>query len=151
VDSLLRRKWGRARGVAPIVVVLATVMLTAACGASTKPTKQLLRSSNPLSSDLYVQIKGPAGAVSKIANAIETGAFTNIKMGPVPPYGAGGSFVPPAVQRQRICLYAQAIQPADSPELQPWLGKKITFTVYGSAGSSTLYCRLLAGVTIAAH
>lgn len=127
-------------------------MLTASsCGASDKPTKQLLRSNNPLTADLYVQIKGPAGAVSKIANAIETGAFTNIKMGVVPPYGKGGSFVPPPLQRHRICLFAQTIQSADSPQLHPWLGKKITFTVYGNHGSSALYCRLFGGVGLAAH
>jgi hypothetical protein len=134
------------------VCVLAAVMLTASsCGGSGKPTKQLLRSNNPLTSDLYVQIKGPAGAVSKIANAIETGAFTNIKLGLVPPYGNGGSFVPPHVQSHRICLFAQTIQPVDSPQLQAWLGDKITFTVYGSKSSSVLYCRLFGGVTLAAH
>jgi hypothetical protein len=132
---------------------LAAVTLTASsCGAGEKPTKQLLRSNNPLTSDLYVQIKGPAGAVSKIANAIETGAFTNIKLGPVPPYGQSGSFVPPLLQRHRICLFAQTIQPADSPQLQAWRGKKITFTVYGSRqDSSALYCRLFGGVGLAAH
>lgn len=127
------------------------MVTSSSCGTSDKPTKQLLRSNNPLTSDLYVQIKGPAGAVSKIANAIETGAFTNIKMGPVPPYGNGGSFVPLRLQRHRICLFAQTIQPADSPQLQRWVGKKITFTVYGNKSSSALYCRLFGGVTLAAH
>jgi hypothetical protein len=137
----------------PSAVFLAALALTASgCGASEKPTKQLLRSSNPLTSDLYVQIKGPAGAVSKIANAIETGAFTNIKLGPVPPYGHSGSFVPPLLQRHRICLFAQTIQPADSAQLQPWRGKKITFTVYGTKkSSSALYCRLFGGVGLGAQ
>jgi hypothetical protein len=127
------------------------MLTTSGCGANDKPTKQLLRSNNPVSSDLYVQIKGPAGAVSKIANAIEAGAFTHIKTGPVPSYGNGGSFVPPRLLRHRVCLFTQTIQPADSPQLQPWLGKKITFTVYGSKSTSMLYCGLLGGATLAAH
>jgi hypothetical protein len=140
------------RAFVPLAVTLAALLLTASgCGASDKPTKQLLRSNNPLTSDIYVQIKGPAGAVSKIASAIETGAFTNIKLGPVPPYGKSGSFVPPALQQHRICLFAQTIQPSDSPQLQPWRGKKVTFTVFGKTSSSTLYCRLFGGVGLAAH
>ena len=153
MNSLSRSQSVRARAAAPLAVILAAVTLAASgCGSSDKPTKQLLRSNNPLTSDLYVQIKGPAGAVSKIARAIETGAFTNIKLGPVPPYGKSGSFVPPLLQRHRICLFAQTIQPADSTQLQPWQGKKITFTVYGSkTSSSALYCRLFGGVGLAAH
>jgi hypothetical protein len=149
---VFEEEWIHVRGVAPLIIVLVAVMLTASsCGASDKPTKQLLRSNNPLTADLYVQIKGPAGAVSKIAHAIETGAFTTIKMGAVPPYGKGGSFVPPPVQSHRICLFAQTIQPVDSPQLQQWWGKKITFTVYGDKGSSMLYCRLFGGVGLGAH
>lgn len=153
MHSRSRQKWVQARGVAPLVVALTTVTLTASsCGASDKPTKQLLRSNISLTSDLYVQIKGPAGAVSKVASAIESGAFTKIKTGAVPPYGDGGSLVPPPVQRHRVCLYAQTIRPADSPQLQPWLGRKITFTVYGVNRNSTLiYCRLIAAVIRTAH
>jgi hypothetical protein len=152
VNAFSKRRENPVRSFAPRVVILAAVMLTASsCGAGNKPTKQLLRSNNPLTSDLYVQIKGPRGAVGKIANAIETGAFTNIKLGPVPPYGHGGSFVPPRLQGQRVCLFAHTVQLTDSPRLQPWLGKKITFTVYGSKSTSRLYCRLFGGATLAAH
>jgi hypothetical protein len=132
------------------VVVLAAVLLTASsCGASDKPTEQLLRSNFPL---LYVQIKGPAGAVNKIANSIETGAFTKIRTRPVPPYRKDGSFVPPQIRRHRVCLRAETIQTVDSPQLQPWLGKKITFIVYGNKSrASAIYCGLLGGVMFAAH
>jgi hypothetical protein len=148
-----RRTRVQARGLAPLVQVLAAVMLTTSgCGNSNEPTKQLLRSNIPLTSDLYVQIKGPEGAVSKIANAIETGAFTKIKTGAVPPYGEGGSFVPPRLRQHRVCLFAQTIQPVDSPQLQAWRGKKITFTVYGAkSSSSVIYCRLIGGVIRTAH
>jgi hypothetical protein len=135
-----------------VVSIAALVLIASSCGASNKPQKQLLRSNIPLASGVYVQIKGPAGAVSKIANAIETGAFTKIKTGAVPPYGTGGSFVPLSLRRHRVCLFARTIQPTDSPQLQPWLGKKITFTMYGSKNSySMLYCGLLAKLTLAAH
>lgn len=148
-----QRRLVRAERVVSKVLVLAALMLTASsCGASNKPTKQLLRSDVPLSSDLYVQIKGPAGAVSKIANAIETGAFTKIRAATVPPYGEGGSFVPPRVQRHRVCLFARTIQPVDSPQLQPWRGKKVTFTVFGDKSQgSMLYCGLLEGMLLSAQ
>jgi hypothetical protein len=136
---------------APLVIIVAAGVLAApGCGASNKPNKQLLRSTVPLASDLYVQIKGPAGAVSKIVNAMKAGAFTKIKSGRVPAYGAGGSFVPPRVERHRVCLFAHTIQPVDSAQLQPWLGKKITFTVYGNS-SSEFFCGLIGGVFQAAH
>lgn len=134
---------------------LAVVLLTGAgCGASSRPTKSLLRSANPLTSDIYVQIRGPAGAVRPIASAIETGAFTKIKTGPITTYGDGGSFVPPRLyhhlHQHRICLFAHTIQAGESPTLQPWVGKKITISVYGRK-SSVLYCRLFAGVFLVAH
>jgi hypothetical protein len=107
-----------------------------------------------LTSDIYVQIRGPAGAVSPIANAIETGAFTKIKTGPITAYGEGSSFLPPRLyhhlHEHRICLFAHTIQAGESPTLQPWVGKKITISVYGHK-SSLLYCRLIAGVFLVAH
>jgi hypothetical protein len=149
VNLRSRKKPAHVRGVAPLVVVLAAVMLAASgCGAGDKPTKQLLRSNVPLTSGLYVQLKGPAGAVNKIANAIETGAFRRVKAGAVPPYGQGGSFVPPHTQQHRVCLSARTIQPVDSPELQPWLGQKITITVYGNSGS-LLFCDLIRKMVLA--
>jgi hypothetical protein len=136
------------------MLVLGVVTVTASgCGASQKPTKELLRSANPLTADIYVQIRGPAGAVSYIANAIETGAFTSIRTGGFTEYSSGGSFIPPRLHhrlhQQRICLFAHTVQSVDSPKLQPWLGKKITISVYGNK-SSVLYCRLLGGVFLVA-
>jgi hypothetical protein len=131
-----------------VIVLAALTLAGSGCGASEKPTKQLLRSVNPLTSDLYVQVKGPDGAVTKIANAIQTGAFRKIKTGAVPAYGKGGSFVPPHLQQHRVCLFAKTIQPLDSPQLQPWLGKEITITVYGNKRSAGFYCRLIARMTL---
>ena len=137
------------------MLALAAVLLPASgCGANGKPTKELLRSANPLTSDIYVQVRGPAGAVSPITHAIETGAFTKIKRGPITTYGDGASFLPPRLyhhlHQHRICLFAHTIQAGESPTLKPWVGKKITISVYGHK-SSMLYCRLITGVFLVAH
>jgi hypothetical protein len=153
VDFLTKRRRVLPRRFAPCVLALAAIVLTASgCGASDKPTKELLRSANPLTSDIYVQIRGPAGAVSYVAKAIETGAFTSLKTSAFTKYD-NGSFVPPRLHHQlhqhRICLFAHTIQSVDSPKLQAWQGKKITMSVYGKK-SSVLYCRLIGGVFLAA-
>lgn len=142
------------RYIAPLVLALLAVTLTASgCGASNEPTKtELLRSANPLTSDVYIQIRGPAGAVSYIGNTLQGAAFT-------PQTGAvteadNGLFVPPALhdrlQEHRICLFVETIQPWDRPELRPWLGKKITVDVYGNK-SSVLFCRLFGTAVLGAH
>ena len=134
-----------------VAVVLAVMCVASGCGASDKPTKELLRT-DIRGANLYVQIKGPAGAVSKVAKAIEEGAFTKIKTGPVPRYGEGGSFLPPLVRSRPVCLFARTIQSFDDQSLQPWLGKKITFTMYGKKTSaSALYCRLIAAGPVSAR
>ena len=156
VDSPSRRRWGQARSVAPLALVLAAVVLIgSSCGgASSKPTKELLRSANPLTSDIYVQVRGPAGAVTPIANTIKTGAFSEIKTGPITKYGDGAAFLPPPLyhhlHENRICLFAHTIRAWESPTLQPWVGKKITISVYGKK-SSLLFCRLIGGVFLGAH
>ena len=131
---------------AVLVLVLAAVLLASSgCGAGSKPKKEILRSVNPLTSDLYVQVRGPAGAVNYIADAIATGAFT---------HAGSGSFVPPRLHRrlheQRACLFAHTIGSADSPKLQPWLGRKLTISVSGNKSNAALYCRAIAVVFLGA-
>jgi hypothetical protein len=120
---------------APLAGVLAALVLaTAACGgAGTKVEVLRLRSANPLTSDLYLRIKGPAGAVGYIADQLIGGAFDK---------GAGGFFVPPASLRERqACSFSHTISYADAPDLQSYRGKKMTIAVFGNKSYAAIYCR----------
>jgi hypothetical protein len=129
------------RQLAKLALALIAVSLAASsCGDSNRTTREILKSENPLTSDLYFQIKGPAGAVSYITGRVETGAFVKY---------SEGFFVPrelhDRLHQQRVCDYAHTIVITDSPKLQPWLGKKMTIVVYGKPDYS-LFCRLIGGV-----
>lgn len=117
-----------------VAAVLTALLLTAsACGSvSTKTEVLRLRSANPVTSDLYVRMRGPAGAVNYIAQGLVRGAFSK---------AAGGFFVPPNLHRQRACSFDHTIDDADSPNLQAWRGRKITIAVYGSSSYAGTYCR----------
>jgi hypothetical protein len=120
-----------------LAVVLATVALSAsACGGGGGPRAELLRSANPLTSDLYLRIKGPPGAVSQIAEGATTGAFSRYHV---------GAFVPPKVRRHKACSFTHTIDVADAPNLQKWRGKKATLIVYGNSAYATTYCLGIAG------
>jgi hypothetical protein len=145
----------QARRVSALVLALVVVILAGSgCGASNnQPTAELLRSANPVTSDFYLQIKGPAGAVNEIANKIKGGAFTSKAGGPLTKAG-NGSFVPPRLhnrlQEHQICLFVRTIRPWDSPELQAWVGKTITISAYGNK-RYLLWCRLFPRVVLGAH
>ena|SRR5947207_8391967 len=100
-----KEKWVRGR-IAMLAAVLTAIVLTAAgCGSSSTKVEVLrLRSANPLTSDLYVRVKGPAGAVSYIAQGLVRGALSENGAGK-----AGGFFVPPNVRRHRACSYSHTI------------------------------------------
>ena len=90
-----------------------------------------MRSANALTSDLYVQMRGPAGAVDYIAQGLSRGAFSS---------QAEGFFVPPDVRRRDACSLSHTIGYLDAPKLQPWRGKKIRITVYGRSSYAATYC-----------
>jgi len=117
-----------------VAAVLTALLLTvSACGAVDSRTEVLrLRSANPVTSDLYVRMRGPAGAVNYIAQGLIRGAFNK---------AAGGFFVPPNLHRQKACSFGHTIGFEDSPDLQAWRGKKITIAVYGSSSYAGTYCR----------
>ena len=124
----------RRRRIANLAAVLMALMLTASgCGGSNDKTEVLrLRSANPLTSDLYVRIRGPAGAVSLIAQGLTTGGFSS---------NGEGSFVPPDLHQQTACSFSHTIRPADAPNLQAWRGRKMTITVYGNNSYAAIYCQ----------
>ena len=134
-----------------LALALAAVTLGAsACGDSNATRgdsnvtkREILRASNgPPSAPtfLYFQVKGPAGAVSYIAERAAAGGFTKFRE---------GFFLPPRLHhrldQERVCDYAHTIGPADTPKLQPWRGRKVTIVVYGQDGA-LLYCRLIGGL-----
>jgi hypothetical protein len=117
-----------------VAVVLTALLLTAsACGAVDSRTEVVrLRSANPLTSDLYVRMRGPAGAVHYIAQGLIRGAFGS---------QAEGFFVPPDVRRQKTCSFSHTISSLDSPQLQAWRGRKMKITVYGNSSYAATYCQ----------
>ena len=113
-------------------VLTALLLLASACGGVDSRTEVVrLRSANPLTSDLYVRMRGPAGAVKYIAQGLSRGAFTS---------QTEGFFVPPGVRRQKACSLSHTIGYLDAPKLQAWRGRKIKITVYGKSSYAVTYC-----------
>lgn len=124
----------RTRGrIAILGAALTALMLvvSACAGGSTKTEVLRLRSANPLTSDLYVRVKGPAGAVRYIAQGLTRGAFSE---------GPAGSFVPPGLKQEKACSFSHTIDTTDPPNFQAWLGKKVRITVYGTSSYAGTYC-----------
>jgi hypothetical protein len=125
----------RAKGsqIASLAAVLTALLLSvSACGSNGMKTEVLrLKSANPLTSDLYVRMSGPTGAVGVIAKGLITGGFNN---------NAEGSFLPPGSRQQKACSFSHIIDYADAPNLQPWRGRKMTITVYGNRSYAATYC-----------
>lgn len=130
---------GRRTRAALTGVLLTVAVATSACAAAGNKTTVLrLRSANPLTSDLYVRIRGPAGAVRYLARGLTAGAFGD---------ETGGAFVPPGARRRRACTLSHRISVLDAPSLQAWRGRKVTVAVYGDEAYATIYCRgLVAGI-----
>jgi hypothetical protein len=126
-----RAKWSQTASLAAVLTAL--LLSVSACGSNGMKTEVLrLRSANPLTSDLYVRMRGPAGAVSVIAKGLTTGGFSK---------NAEGSFLPPASRQQKACSFSHVIDYADAPNLQQWRGRKMTITVYGNRSYAATYCQ----------
>lgn len=117
-----------------VATVLSAVLLTlSACGGVDSKTEVLrLRSANPLTSNLYVRMRGPAGAVNFIAQGLIRGAFSS---------QAEGFMVPPTVRREKACSFSHTIGSLDSPRLQAYRGRKMEITVYGNSSYAGIYCK----------
>ena len=121
-----------------LTAVLATVVLVS-CGGSS-PRTQVLRSANPLTSDVYVRITGPGGAVSYIGQRLMTGGFAKFNFSEAP---REGLFLPPRVRDRKLCGSVHTIGDGDARELQKWDGKKLAITVYGKKKISATFCAAL--------
>jgi hypothetical protein len=122
------------------VVVLATVSLALAGCGSSHPRTVVLRSALPATSDIWLRITGPGGAVSYVARRFKSGgAFSKFRFREA---GRRGLFLPPGIRDQKLCASAHTISQGDAPQLQKWQGKTLEITVYGSE-ISAIYCAVL--------
>lgn len=121
-----------------LLVVAALAFVVCGCGASGKPKHEVLKSANLLTGDLYIRVAGPSAVVDYITGRLRTGAFAT--------YG-GGVFLPPRIRhhpRQKVCSITHTISAADSPNLQPWRGRKARVDVYGDdKGTEAIFCQTL--------
>jgi hypothetical protein len=136
VWSLRSRLAGMGR--VALTAVLATVILVS-CGGS-YPRTEVLRSANPLTSDVYVRITGPGGAVSYIGRRLMTGGFAKFNFSKA---RREGLFLPPRVRERKLCGSVHTIRAGDARELQKWDGKKLAITVYGKKKISAIFCAAL--------
>ena len=124
-----------ARRIVVLLLIAALPLAICGCGGS-QPRTQVLRSANPLTSDIYLRITGPGGAVSYLAQRLMTGAFSKFSF---TKDRRPGLFLPPRVRDRKLCSSTHTIQWWDSPELQKWRGRKLAISVYGKK-ISAIYC-----------
>ena len=121
-------------------VLTAATLGTAGCGSS-HPRTEVLRSAIPVSSDIYIRITGPGGAVSYIERRfITNGTFSKFDF--QREHRTEGLFLPPRVRDRKLCASTHVILSSDAPELQQWRGRTLAITVYGRK-ASTLFCAVL--------
>ena len=124
--------------IATVVMAAALLVAMSGCGNGNKPKREVLKSANLLSGDLYVRVAGPTGVVDYVVNRLKASAFDT--------YGRG-AFLPPPVRRHRrekVCSITHSIGEADSSSLQPWRGKRVRVDVYGrNKTSEAIFCQIL--------
>ena len=124
--------------IATVVMVAALLFAMSGCGNGNKPKREVLKSANLLSGDLYVRVAGPTGVVDYVVNRLKASAFDT--------YGHG-AFLPPSVRhhrREKVCSITHSIGDADSSSLQPWRGKRVRVDVYGhNRNSEAIFCQIL--------
>lgn len=128
------------RRIAVLFFVAALPLSICGCGGSGHlPRTEVLRSENPLTSDIYLRITGPGEAVSYIGQRLRGGAFKKFRFSePRRP----GLFLPPRVRDRKLCSSIHTIRSGDAPALQKWRGRKLATTVYGNKASS-MFCAAL--------
>jgi hypothetical protein len=113
------------RWLIPTALCVTVILTVSACGGSASNASMTkvvrLKSPTPIS---FVEIRGPAGAVDYLARRLETGAFREDQV---------GVFVPPPRHPRPRCSFTHTIGPRDTPDLQPWRGRKVLIAVYDSA------------------
>lgn len=119
-------------------MVAALLVAMSGCGNGNKPKREVLKSANLLSGDLYVRVAGPTGVVDYVVNRLKASAFDT--------YGHG-AFLPPPLRhhrREKVCSITHSIGEADSSSLQPWRGKRVRVDVYGrNKTSEAIFCQIV--------
>ncbi|HEY3578654.1 MAG TPA: hypothetical protein VGK68_11795 [Gaiellaceae bacterium] len=142
ISRTLRSLHTRPAGARPaaLAAVLATGTLALAGCGSSHPRTEVLRSANPLTSDIYVRITGPGGAVSYVARRFMSGGeFSRFRFSKEP---REGPFLPPRVRDRKLCSSTHVIRDSDAPALQRWRRRTLEITVYGIKVSA-IYCAAL--------
>lgn len=130
-----------------LAAVLASLTLAAAGCGSGHPRTEVLRSASPFTSDIYLRITGPGGAVNYIAQQLTGGAFSKYKFNTA---RRPGLFLPPHVRDRKLCSSTHTIRSEDAPELQKWHGRTLEITVYGKRDSSIFCAALNPGLYVGA-
>jgi hypothetical protein len=120
------------------LMVAGLLFALSGCGNGNTPKREVLKSANLLSGDLYVRVAGPTGVVDYVVSRLKASAFDT--------YGHG-AFLPPPVRhhrREKVCSITHSIGAADSSSLQPWRGKRVRVDVYGhNKNSEAIFCQIL--------
>jgi hypothetical protein len=120
------------------LMVAGLLFALSGCGNGNTPKREVLKSANLLSGDLYVRVAGPTGVVDYVVSRLKASAFDT--------YGHG-AFLPPPVRhhrREKVCSITHSIGAADSPSLQAWRGKRVRVDVYGhNKSSEAIFCQIL--------
>jgi hypothetical protein len=126
------------RRIAVLLVAVGLLFAVCGCGNGNKPKREVLKSVNLLSADLYVRVAGPTGVVDYIAGRLQASAFATYDR---------GAFLPPRIRhhrREKVCSVTHTIGETDSPSLQAWRGRKARVDVYGdNKVSEAIFCQIV--------
>ena len=142
ISNTLWALQSRLSGARPgLLAALFTTLILAMAGCGGRPPRtEVLRSANPLTSDIWVRITGPGGAVNYIAQGFMAGGdFDKFRFRKD---RREGLFLPPRVRDRKLCSSTHKIRSEDAPQLQRWRGSTLEITVYGRK-ISAVYCAVL--------
>jgi hypothetical protein len=138
----IRRRLGRAQRAVLAAVLTSAAFVLAGCGSG-HPRTEVLRSTSPITSDIYLRITGPGGAVYYVAQRFSAGdAFSRFRFHKTA--SSDGVFLPPPLRERKLCSATHRIRSGDAPQLQKWRGRTLAITIYGRK-VSRIYCAVLTG------
>ena len=103
-------------------------MVLAACGSGGTTTK-VFKPANPVFPNFYLQLRGPSGAVTALAQSLGRNEVFH------------GLIEAPKPQAREDCNSSRAIP--RRPGLRKYAGQKVMIRIFGSSGFTQLWCRSL--------